>query len=75
MVHQQFVYSWDSRALDINRDGNFFIGTVDVNYNLCNANGYIRKFFCDWKKGEARMNETFAVLGKPSKDVEENAQL
>ena len=50
VVHQQFVYSWDSRALDKNRDGNFFIGTVDVNYNLCNANGYIRKFFVIGKR-------------------------
>ena len=76
-MHQQFVYSWDSRALDKNRDGNFFISTVGVNYNLCNANRYIRKFFCDGKKKmwEARMIETFAVLGKPSKDVEENAHL
>ena len=50
VVHQQFVFSWDSRALDKNRDGNFFISTIDVNYNSCNANGYIRKFFVIGKR-------------------------
>ena len=63
-VHRQFVYSWGSRALDINREGNFFISTAGVNYNLCNANGYIRKFFLSVVgiRGEVRMIKTFAVL-------------
>ena len=63
-VHQQFVYSWGSRALDINREGNFFISTAGVNYNLCNANGYIRNFFLSVVgiRGEVRMIKTFAVL-------------
>ena len=54
VVHHQFVYSWGSRALDKNRDGNFFISTIGVNYNLCNANGYIRKFFLWWEKENVR---------------------